>query len=158
SAAGSWTPTRQSQSSRLKPHRYPEGCGQSRARSLLAAAAGRVVEDLRHPGELFLQCCLLTAGRVAPGGFDFALALLPAFARGAIGDPRAQVVLHLAGLAAGAVGVAGQARRLQGDAAGLGLGVFAQVVVVVPGVALVQRWRREAFAVGQAGRRWRLRA
>src|SRR5690606_27666864 len=107
---------------------------------------------LRHPRELLLQRSLLAAGGVAPGGFDLALALLPALACGAVGDAGTQVVLHLAGLSAGAVGVAGKARRLQGDAARLGLGVFAQVVVVVPGVALVQRRRREALAVCDAGR------
>src|SRR5690606_33708354 len=100
-------------------------------------AAGGVVEDLRHPGEFFLQRGLLAAGGVAPGGFDFALALFPAVAGGAVGDAGAEVVFHFAGLATGAVGVAGQAGGLQGDAAGLGFGVFAQVVVVVPGVALV---------------------
>src|SRR5690606_8768300 len=125
---------------------------------LAAGTAGGVVEDLRHARELFLQARLVGAGGVAPGGFDLTLALFPAVAGAFVGDARAQVVFHLAGLAAGTVGVAGQARGLQLHAAWLGVGVFAQVVLVVPGVALVQRRWGQAFGVGELVGRRGLRA
>src|SRR3546814_15262030 len=85
--------------------------------------------------------------------------LFRSVAGGLVGDARAQVVLHFAGLAAGAVGVAGQAGGLQLHAARLGVGVFAQVILVVPGVALVQRRRGQAVGGGeQSGRAsWRER-
>src|SRR5690606_31589462 len=130
----------------------------TRSAAVLPRAAVRVIEDLCHSRELLLQSRLVAAGCIAPGGLDLALALLPAFACGTVGDACAQVVLHLACLSTGMIGVAGEPRRLQADAAWLGFGVFAQVVVVVPGVALVQRRRREAFAVGDAGGRRRFRA
>src|SRR5690606_23837016 len=119
---------------------------------------GGVVEDPGHPRELFLQARLAGTRCVAPGGFDLALALLPALAGGAVGDARAQVVFHLAGLAAGAVGVAGKAGGLERDAARLGVRVFAEVAVVVPGAALVLGRRRQALGVRELRGRRRLRA
>src|SRR3546814_14531912 len=120
---------------------------------LTAGAAGCVVGDLGDARERWLQPRPVAARGIAPGGFDFALALLPAVAGGLVGDARAQVVLHFAGLAAGAVGVAGQAGGLQLHAARLGVGVFAQVILVVPGVALVQRRRWQAVGVRSDERR-----
>src|SRR3546814_10686510 len=72
--------------------------------------------------------------------------LFRSVAGGLVGDARAQVVLHFAGLAAGAVGVAGQAGGLQLHAARLGVGVFAQVILVVPVVHLSQRGGCQGFA------------
>src|SRR5690606_19577775 len=79
-----------------------------------------------------------------------ALAPVPGRAGVAAADPRADVVLLLAGLAHPA--------GVQAHAARRGLGILAHVAVVVPGFALVDRRRRQAVGGGDPRRGGRVRS
>ena len=109
-------------------------------------ATGTVLVNLRHAREFFLQRLLVVRARMAPRGFDFALTFLPGFAGLAVGYALALVGFHFTGRAAGnAGGIATQICGVERNAAWFGIAVFAEVAVVVPGVALEDRRRRQAF-------------